>query len=212
MTPWCDQWYSSMDTIVPAMSALLILGSTSRSLYLSSNLFCPASRCTVSSHTPVTPQSKVHLHQQWNRKMASFRFSWATVETCCLLSGIPSAFLLPCFITMLQMSSTFLLVSTLILSGLSSPYSLMSNLVASGWNLSCMYISWSHMAKISGPHAWCTHSILSATLQYIVLWHNVPSQGNSIFAYLSSSLLHQLLWFQGLIPLVCSLCPDCSLL
>ena len=84
-TQWHDLRYYSMDSIVPAMS----VGSTSGSLHLCLSLFCPASRCTVSSCTYVTSQSKVHLHQWWNRKTVSFRFSWAMAETCCPLLGIP---------------------------------------------------------------------------------------------------------------------------
>ena len=102
-------------------------------------------------------------------------------------------------------------MSTLSLSGLSSPYSFMSNLATTGLNQSCKYIPWSHEAIISGPHAPCICLILSMTLQFIVLWCNVPSWGSSIFIYsvseLSSSSSSALI--SGLNPLVCSLHPVC---
>ena len=182
MTPWWDLRYSLMYSIVSTMSSLLTLGITLGSLGSSLSLFCPASGCTVSSCTPVTSQSKVLLHQWWNRKTAGFRFSWAMTETCCPQLGIPLAFLSAGFLMTLQMSSTFFSVSTLSLSGLSSPCSLMSN-------------------------------ILSKTLQFIILWCNVPSQGSFIFTYSASKFSsHWLLWCQGPTPLACSRHPDCSLL
>ena len=120
-TPQCDLRLSLMDSIVPVISTLLTLGSTSGSLYSSLILFCHASRCTVSSCTTITSQPKVHLHQWWNRKTASFRFSWAMTETCCPQLGISLGFLLSCFFTILHVSSIFFYVSALSLSGLSIP-------------------------------------------------------------------------------------------
>ena len=139
------------------------------------------SRCTVC--TPITFQSKMHFQQWWNRKEASFRFSWAMTETCCPLLDVPLAFSLPGFLTTLQMSLTLLLVRTLSLSGLSSPCSLMSNLAALGLNPSRIYLSWSHKDIISGPCSWCTHWVLCVILQGIILWQSVPAQGIFIFAY-----------------------------
>ena len=150
-----------MDSIVPAISASLTLGSMFGYLYSSLSLICPASRHTVSSSTPITSQSKVHLHQWWNRKAASFRFSWAVTDSYRPLSDVLLAFLPPGYLMSLQMSSTFFSVGILSLSGLSSPCSLMSNLTASGLNLSCKYISWSHKAIISCPCTQCTRSNLS---------------------------------------------------
>ena len=132
MTSRCYLRYFSMDSVVPAMSTLLILGSTSGFLYSSLSLFCPTSRQTVSSCTPVTSQSKTYLHLSWHKKTAILRYSLAIIETCCPLLNVAWAFLLPGFFKKLQMSSTFLSVSNLRLSGLSSPCSLMSNLAASG--------------------------------------------------------------------------------
>ena len=57
-------------------------------LYLFSRLFWPTIRCNVSSCTPVTFQSKMHLHQWSNRKMAIFRLSWAVTKTCCPPLGV----------------------------------------------------------------------------------------------------------------------------
>ena len=116
-TPWHHLRYSLIDSIAPAISALLRSCSMSEFFYSCLNLFWPPSRCTVSSHTPVTYQSKVHLPQWWKRKTASFTFSWAKTKSCCLLSGVPLALLPPGFLMALQMSSTFLSVSTLSLSG-----------------------------------------------------------------------------------------------
>ena len=62
ITPQHDLRYSLMASIVPTISDLLILGRMSGFLYLPSNFFFPASSCTVSSHSPVTSQAKVHLH------------------------------------------------------------------------------------------------------------------------------------------------------
>ena len=102
MTPQNNLRYSLMNSIVPAISALLTLCSMSVSLYSFFGLFCSTSRCTVYSHSHIISQSKVHLHQWWNRKRASFRFSWAMNETCCSLANIPSTFLPPGFLTTLQ--------------------------------------------------------------------------------------------------------------
>ena len=44
------------------------------------SLFCPASKHTVTSCTPVTFQSKVYLHLWWNMKVASLQFSWAITK------------------------------------------------------------------------------------------------------------------------------------
>ena len=55
----------------PCHINLINLGSTLGRVYLSSSLFCPARRCIVSSHTPVTSHSKVHLYLWWTRKTAS---------------------------------------------------------------------------------------------------------------------------------------------
>ena len=151
MTPWHNLRYSSMASIIPAISGLLIFDSTLGSLYLSLSLFWPVMRCTVSSFTHVISQSKVHLHLWWNKKAASFNFYWSIAETYCPLLGIPLAFLPPGFLMTLQMSSTFLLVRTWSLSGLSSPCSLTSNLAASGLNPSQMYTSWSHLYP-QDPH------------------------------------------------------------
>ena len=107
------------------------------SFYLSLKFFCPVRIHAVSSHTPITS----HLHWRWNRKTASFRFSWAMTKTCYPLSGVPLAFLPSGFLMTLQKASTFLSVRTLNLSGLSSSLSLMSNLAASALNPSWMYIS-----------------------------------------------------------------------
>ena len=134
--PQLDLTYSSVDSIVSTISDSLILGSTFGSLYSSMRFFCPASRCTVSSCTYIISQSKVHLHQWWNRKADNFRFSWAMIDNCCLCSGVP-----PGFLTTLQMSSAVLSMRTLFLSGLSSPFSLMSNLAASELKNRWMYIS-----------------------------------------------------------------------
>ena len=183
MTPRHDQRYSSMASIIPAISDLLIFGSPLGSLYSSSSFFCPAMMCIVSSCTPVISQSKVHLHLWWSRKVASFRFSWALTETCCPLSGIPLAFLPPGFLTILQMSSTFLSVRALSLSGLSHPCFLTSNLAALGLNSSQMYISWSHETIISGPYSFCTHWFPFIILQGIILWQRVPSLDKFMFAY-----------------------------
>ena len=135
-------------------------------------------------------------------------------KICCLLLVIPSALLLPGFLATFQISSTLLLVRTLSLSGLSSHCSLMSSLAASELTLDCMYISWSHEAIISGPHAQCTCLILSVPLQFIVLWCNVPSQGSFIVAYfeLKFSSSSSTTSISGLIPLVHSLHLDHSLL
>ena len=145
MTTWCDQWYSSINFIINSMSALLTLGSLFGSLYSSLSIFCPVSRHTVSTHTLIVSQSKVHLHQWWNRKTTGFRLSWAI--------SVPLAFLPPGFLMTLQISSFFLSVRTLSLSELSIPCSLTSNLAASGLKSCHMYTSWTHEALISGPYA-----------------------------------------------------------
>ena len=165
---------------------------------------------------PITSQSKAHLHLGWNRKAACFRFSSAMTDTCCSLSGILSAFLLPCFLTILQMSSTFLSVRMLSFSGLSSPCSLISNLAASGLNHSHRYRFCCHEAIGSGNCSQCTCWIPCKTLLCLILWQNVPTQVVSIFGYstseLSFFLCEHLAHSQGLTLLVCSLCPACSLL
>ena len=171
--PQHDLRHSSMDSIIPAMSALLTLGIMSKSLYLSSNLFCPGIRCNVPSCTPIISQSILHLHWWWNRETANLRCSWAMTEIFCPLSCVPLAFFPSSFLTKLQMWSTFFYVSTL-------------NLAASELNPSHKFISWRHKAIISGPHAWCTHSILSAILWFIVLWCNVLNWVSFIFAYSAS--------------------------
>ena len=131
-TPQHDSTYSLMVSIIPAILVLSTLGSTSGSLYSSLSLFCPASRCTLSSLIPITYKLKVDLQIWWNRKAASFTFSWAITKTCCSLSGILLAILPPGFLITLQMSWTVLSMRTLSLSGLYSPWSLTSNLAASG--------------------------------------------------------------------------------
>ena len=118
-TPRHDLRYFSMSSIVSAMSASLTLGGMSGSSYLSLRLFFPASRCTVSSCTHEILQWKVHHYLWWNRKTANFRFSCAITETCCPLSGVPLAFLLPGFLMTSQLLWTLLSVTILSLSGLS---------------------------------------------------------------------------------------------
>ena len=90
----------------------------------------------------------------------------------------------------------------------------MINLAASELNLSRKYISWSHKTIISGPCTQCICLICSATLWLIALWCKILTQGSSIFAYSASDfpLLHWLVWFQVVILLVHSICPDHSLL
>ena len=156
MTPCHNLRFSLIAFIVIAISVLLTLGSMSGSLYLFSRLFWPASRLTVISLTPVTFQSREHLHLWWKRKLASFRLSWAITETYCPLSDILLALLPPGFLMKLQISSTFLSVRTLSLSGLSSPCSLTNNMAVLGLNPRCRYISWSHNAMISSPFSQCT--------------------------------------------------------
>ena len=97
-TPKHDLRYYLMNSIIPAISELLILGNMSGSFYSSSSFFCSASRCTVSSCFPIIFQSKVHLHLWWNRMAANFRFSWAMIDTFCPLLGIPQALLPPGFL------------------------------------------------------------------------------------------------------------------
>ena len=141
----------------PCLIRFIDLRQHIRFLHSSLSFFCHANRCTVSSHTPIISQSKVHHYLWWNRKTASFRFSLAMTDTCCPLSGVLLAFLPPGSLVRLQMSSTFLSVRTISLSGLSTPYSLMSNLAALGLNPSQMCISWSHEVIISGHHSQQTH-------------------------------------------------------
>ena len=144
---------------------------------LISCFFWPADKHTVFSFTPVISQSKVYLNLRWNRKTVSFRFSWAITETWCPLLGVTLAFLLPDFLTTLQMSSIFLSVRTLSLLGLASPCSLTSNLAALRLNSCWIYIFWSFEAKVSGPHALCAHRIPMYWSQGIIIWQRVPSWG-----------------------------------
>ena len=180
------------------MWALLTLGSKSRLLYSSLSFLYPASRCTMSPCTLITSQSKVHLHLWLDRKAASFGFSWAITETCCLLSGFPLAFLPQGFLKTLQTSSTLLSIRTLSFSGLFSPYSPMNNLVAWVLNPSPRYISRRHDTIISGFHV-CKCLILSAILWFIDLCHIVPWWRSSIFACSASEFTSSSTWLSGLI-------------
>ena len=175
MTPWYDLRYSLMDFIVPAMSALLTLGSMFRSLYSSLGLFCLASklqllhqRC-ISTYDGIGRQLASDVLGLWLKPAA---LCWVSHWHSCLLAF---SWHYRCHWHCCQRN--------LSVSGLSSHCSLTSNLAASGLNSSCKYISWSHEAIISGPCARCTRLILSATLQFIILWHNVWAQGNSIFTF-----------------------------
>ena len=60
-TPWHDLRYSLMVSTVPTISDLFILDNTLGSSYSSMSFFWPASRWTVSSFTPITSWSIVHL-------------------------------------------------------------------------------------------------------------------------------------------------------
>ena len=91
MTLWCDLRYSSINFIVPAILDLLIFCSMLGSLYSSLSFVYPANRHTLLLCTPIIFHSKVCLHLWLNRKVASFRFSWAMTETCFpLLSSSPA--------------------------------------------------------------------------------------------------------------------------
>ena len=179
MTHQCDPRYVSMASIISVISDLLILGSTSGSYYLSLSFFCPACWCTVSSCTSLISQSKVHLHLWWDKKAASFRFSWAMTKTCCPLSCIPSAFLQLGFLMTLQMSLNF---------------------CSWGPVFALWWATWLFFYWFPGryTHSWAMSLYTLAPLQNIMR-HHLPAKYSflNVFPYLH--ILHQifLIFFQS---------------
>ena len=190
MTPWRNWRYSLMHSTVPAISDFLIFGSTLGFLHSSLSFFWSVKKCTVSSFTPIISQSAVHLHLWCNRKMVSFRFSWAIIETCCPLSGIPSTFLPPDFLITLQMSSTFLSVRTLSFTELSSPCSLTSKLAF--WGYPDVYI-----LKLQGHNLRSSCPLYPQDPHIHILRHHPQAEGpimeNFHFCILCVSIDHPLI-------------------
>ena len=186
MTTQCDLEYNLMNSIVPAISVLLTLGSLSGSIYQSLSLFCNQ-RC-ISTDDDV------------GRWLASgFLGLWLKPAVLCQVFHWHS-----CHLALVSKTSKPLWTVLSLLSA--------KQFGCFKLNLSHKYISCSHKATIKGPYAQFTCLIISVTLYFIGLLHNVLAWVSSIshILYQSFPPFHWLLWSQGLIHLVH--CPDCSLL